>query len=139
MPPLREREGDVLLLACHFLAHYGAEAGRPQVRFHRDAVQALQRAGWPGNVRELINRVRRALVVTDGLEITAADLGFEGDRHDPMPSLREVRARAESRCIEEALRRHAFRKCETARALGISRTRLYELMRSHGLLDPPSE
>jgi two-component system NtrC family response regulator len=138
LPRLVERGEDVLLLARHFLERFGIELGRPALGFSEDAIEALRGADWPGNVRELINRVRRALVVADGREITAVDLGFASREPGPVISLREARRKGEAHCIERALRRHGGRKRETARALGISRTRLYELMRGYDILDGAS-
>jgi two-component system NtrC family response regulator len=135
LPRLVERGEDVLLLARHFLERFGVELGRPALGFSADAIAALRSADWPGNVRELINRVRRALVAADGPEIGAADLGFAQHEPDPVISLREARRQGETDCIARALRRHGGRKRETARALGISRTRLYELMRGYDILD----
>jgi two-component system NtrC family response regulator len=130
MPRLAERGDDIRLLAQHFLRHYAPDRGGAALGLSPDAVEALLSCPWPGNVRELINRVRRALIVTEGPQVTAADLGFEA-----VPKLRAARRRAEAHCIEDCLRRHSWRKRETAGALGISRTRLYELMRRSGIPD----
>jgi two-component system NtrC family response regulator len=130
MPRLAERADDIPLLAKHFLRHYAPDRGGAALGLSPDAVEALLSCPWPGNVRELINRVRRALIVTEGPQVTAADLGFEA-----VPKLRAARRRAEAHCIEDCLRRHSWRKRETAGALGISRTRLYELMRRSGIPD----
>jgi len=135
MPRLAERGDDIVLLAKHFLRHYGPDRGRAALGLSPDAAEALLSSPWPGNVRELINRVRRALIVTEGPLVTAADLGFDTPCGDPVPKLRAARRRAEALCIEDCLRRHGWRKRETAEALEISRTRLYELMRRDGIPD----
>jgi two-component system response regulator HydG len=74
IPPLREREDDVLILANHFAAKYAAESGRPAPRFDDETLQALRRYDWPGNVRELENVVQRLSVMMDGDAIRLPDL-----------------------------------------------------------------
>jgi len=73
MPALRERQGDVPLLAEHFLAQHCHEMGRER-RFSEEALAALRRYHWPGNVRELENAVERAVVLSKGPHIALADL-----------------------------------------------------------------
>src|SRR3546814_2525778 len=76
-PPLRERGGDIALIAAHALRHHAGEATRRIRGFAPCAQQAMQRYSWPGNVRELINRVRQAVVMCDGPCITARDLRLD--------------------------------------------------------------
>src|SRR3546814_20492143 len=70
-PPLRERGGDIALIAAHALPHHAGEATRRIRGFAPCAQQAMQRSSWPGNVRELINRGRQAAVICEGPRITA--------------------------------------------------------------------
>jgi len=134
LPPLRERGEDLILMARFFLERYAREAGKRLEGFTQDALDALLEARWPGNVRELVNRLRRAVVVADGPRIRASDLGFDPDRPRPeVPTLREARARADAEAIRAALRRKSWNKVDAARALGISRTQLYEFMRRYGI------
>ena len=79
MPPLREREADMLLLARHFLAHYAKEEGKAFTGFATDAENLLISYGWPGNVRQLQNVLRNAVVMHDGEQLTASML-------PPMPA-----------------------------------------------------
>ena len=74
LPSLRERRGDVLLLAEHFLQRYAAEANRQVLGFSAEATQRLRAYDWPGNVRELENAVERAVVLSRRPTIDAADL-----------------------------------------------------------------
>jgi two-component system NtrC family response regulator len=138
LPPLRERSGDVLLLADFYLQRYASEAGRPGCGFSEEAREALTRHSWPGNVRELINRVRRALVVADGSKVTAKALGLDATeaREARIERLRDARRTAEVDCIRAALRRTGWNKAEAARMLDISRTHVYELIRRHEIPDP---
>ena len=74
MPPLRERVGDVALLARHFLARYAAQYGRAPISLHDEALASLDTYDWPGNVRELENLIHREVVMGDGGEIRAIHL-----------------------------------------------------------------
>jgi DNA-binding NtrC family response regulator len=132
MPPLRERGEDVVLMARYFLQRYAKESAKPIRGFTPEAVDALLGHPWPGNVRELINRVRRAVVVAEGSLASPIDLGLKAFSGDPtLLTLREARREAEERCVRSALRRANWNKVEAARAIGISRTQLYELMARH--------
>ncbi len=71
LPPLKEREGDVVLLANAFLRKYGAENKKKLTGFTNEAVKALQDYPWPGNVRELENRLKRAVIMAEGNRIIA--------------------------------------------------------------------
>ena len=85
LPPLRDRSGDILMLADAFLSRYADEEGRASLQFSEDARQALLRHYWPGNVRELENLVRRCVVLADGEEIAASDLSLEQARSNYAP------------------------------------------------------
>jgi two-component system repressor protein LuxO len=74
MPPLRERDSDVLLLARHFLALYAEEEGKSFADFERESVEALTRYSWPGNIRELQNVLRNVVLFNDGTVVSAAML-----------------------------------------------------------------
>ena len=84
MPPLRERDDDVLLLARHFLAAYAAEEGKAFTDFDEEAVRALRRYPWPGNIRELQNVLRNAVLFNQGGLVTRAML----NRLDPTAAAR---------------------------------------------------
>lgn len=74
LPPLRERGGDVLLLARHFLDIFCSKKGRPPLELSPDAAKVLSSYTWPGNVRELVNFMERMSILTDGNIITPRDL-----------------------------------------------------------------
>src|SRR6267142_6485978 len=78
MPALRERDDDVILLGDHFVTEIGAKLGKGDPGLSRDAREALLGHPWPGNIRELQNAIERALIVSDGGLITAAQLGLTG-------------------------------------------------------------
>jgi two-component system response regulator FlrC len=77
IPPLRERPGDVPLLADHFLAHFSTRAGKKVCRFSEQAMHLLSRHPWKGNVRELANRVERAVLLADSEVVQDRHLGLE--------------------------------------------------------------
>ena len=130
MPALRDRGEDSLLIARVLLDGYARQAGKPITGFSRAALDTMRRHAWPGNVRELINRLRRAVTVAEGANLTPSDLGFEGvEPMVPACSLREARLRAEREAMGRALEQAGGNRSEAARMLGISRTQLYELMR----------
>jgi two-component system NtrC family response regulator len=134
IPPLRHRSEDILLIAQVLLRRYARECGRELRGFGAGAMEALWKCDWPGNVRELINRIRRAVVVTDGPLLSASDLGFEvGPIEAPMLTLRESKNRAEIDCIRGTLARCGGNRTRAARVLGISRSTLYELLDRHEL------
>jgi len=74
MPPLRDREGDILLLAHYFVNKFAAELGKNPPTFSNEALKNLHNYNWPGNVRELENVIQRLIVMTDGDSIDVADL-----------------------------------------------------------------
>ena len=102
LPPLREREDDVLRLAQHFLQRNSEIAGRPTPRLAPDAAMALTRYSWPGNVRELEHAIERAMVLHEGDVITAAALPPEVVAAAPMPSLPVISMPAHSMPVQSA-------------------------------------
>ena len=136
-PPLRERGGDIKLLARYALSLYKQDGARKLRGLSSDAIVALSNYPWPGNVRELINCVRRAVVMSEGRFITASDLGLPETDHGPAVTLAEIRAKAEKDAVEQALQRHGYKLSEAAAQLGISRATLYRLMNANRLHAEP--
>jgi two-component system NtrC family response regulator len=128
--PLRDRGEDVVLLAREFLQRHAGQTGRTKLVFAPDAVRAMTHYSWPGNVRELQNRVKRAVIMTDGSRVTAKDLELESDQGVAAPAitLRQAREHVERETIEQALKRNSGKITLAAADLGISRPTLYELM-----------
>jgi len=132
VPPLRERASDTVVLASFFLTRFAAEYGRAARGFSAAALAALRDHPWPGNVRELENRVKRAVVMTDGPLLSAADLGFAtvGEETQSL-TIRDARARAEREALQLALAQTGSNLSKAAKLLGISRPTLYDLMQQH--------
>jgi len=132
-PPLRERGKDIGLLAHCILERFKKDASRRVRGFAPDAIAAINTYAWPGNVRELINRVRRAIVMSDGRQIRAVDLELTEHAEEAPISLARAREAAERQAIELALLRHRGRLGDAAKELGISRVTLYRLLATHAL------
>ncbi len=135
IPPFRDREEGRLILARHLLAKYAKQQGRALVGFTDDANQAIETYSWPGNVRELENKIKGAVIMADGKQVTAADLGIDNDEAQDGGSLnlREVRQRAESKAIRVALMKNFGNISRTAEQLGVTRPTLYDLLNKYGL------
>src|SRR5512139_1374060 len=140
VPPLREREDDVELLACAYLDKYLAESRGVVRGFSRQAMTVMSNYEWPGNVRELINRVRQAVVLSENRVLTPRDLGLEKRvSSDGFLTLEDARSRAEQDAIRRALRRNQNNVTAAARQLGVSRATLYRVLErvSHAAGPPP--
>lgn len=137
IPPLRDRVGDAALLAHGFVRRFAAEQNRGAMALAEDAVRAIESHPWPGNVRELENCIKRVVIMADGQQIHADDIGLgepaapaeDGDGLD----LRRVRDDAEKRAVIAALARVNGNIVKAADVLGVSRPTLYDLMHRFGL------
>lgn len=132
-PPLRVRGRDIMRLADYMLQRHRGDSSHRIRGFTRCAIEAIHNYPWPGNVRELINRIRSAVVMTNGPLISAADLDLRAYTSLRPPTLAQARRQAERRMLEEALTRHPHRHADVAVELGISRATLYRLMIAHDL------
>lgn len=136
-PPLRDRQGDVELLAQALLNQFSWEAGGKVKGFSRQALRAMNQYAWPGNVRELMNRIRQGVVMAEHPYLTPEDLGMERRASDAgRATLDGARAKAEIEAIRSALRRCQHNVSEAARELGVSRATLYRLLKRYGLCGP---
>jgi two-component system, NtrC family, nitrogen regulation response regulator NtrX len=141
VPPLRDRQDDIPLLAEHFMALMAAEYGRRPKRLAPEAIGRLQHYAWPGNVRELRNIIERLMIMVPGDTITAQDLAFLGHddlqhRAGPVESsmpLSQAREQFEREYILQALAAHHGNISRTADALGVERSNLYKKMKAFGI------
>ncbi len=135
LPPLRDRREDIPLLAAHFLRQYAERYRKPIQNFEHPALQALLTYPWPGNVRELDHAVERAVLLAQGHQVRAADLGLrptphaEGAARVEEMSLEDV----ERMLIQKALSRHDGNVSHAAKSLGLSRSGLYRRIQKFGL------
>jgi two-component system nitrogen regulation response regulator NtrX len=147
VPPLRERRGDVPLLARHFLAAVSAEYGRRPKQLAPEALETLVAQPWPGNVRELRNTIERLVIMTadDRIEarhlpppLLSAAAGPAPAAAEPLPrgfaSLAEAREDFEKRYIWKKYQECGGNMSRTAEALQVERSNLYRKMKGYGLL-----
>ena len=135
IPPLRERVGDAALLAHAFVKRFASEHNRRSLTLAEDAVRAVEAHPWPGNIRELENCIKRAVIMADGNQITADDLGLSAPEAegDASLDLRTVRDEAEKKAVIAALARSNGNVLRAAELLGVSRPTLYDLMHRFGM------
>jgi DNA-binding NtrC family response regulator len=158
IPPLRQRGGDINLLANFFIRRFSAEMDQGDYRLSNQAMEAIHRYSWPGNVRELISKIRRAIVMADSPILSPRNLGLDeklvldSDREHPpsaaagpaagsgseeivrcsadshTATLEQMKARVEEQLVRESLGKHAQNVTSAARDLGVSRVTLYRLI-----------
>ena len=134
VPPLRKREGDILLLATAMLHRYAAESQKKVTGFNAQALRAVEAYHWPGNVRELENRIRRGVIMADGPRLTPEDLELaSSSTRSGGLKLREAREGLERDLIQRAMSRHQGNITQAAAELGISRPTLYDRMGKLGM------
>jgi two-component system NtrC family response regulator len=134
LPPLRDRDSDVRLLAQFFLSRFAAQVNKPNLVFDPDAIRALNRHTWPGNVRELENCIRRAVIMAEGKRVTAKDLELNASGLGPnVVTLKDAREAVERQMVQQALKKHGGKIAPAAVDLGLSRPTLYELMEKLGI------
>jgi len=143
LPPLRERKGDPILLARHFLQRFGRELRREVTSLSTEAGELITSYHWPGNVRELENVMERAVILCRGTVVTAQELALSL-RERPRRQSTSGEALAlppeginlldmEKQLILKALEQTKHNKSKTGKLLGLSRTQLRTRMRKHGL------
>jgi len=146
IPPLRDRQDDIILLARHFAAEIGRELRGREAELDPEAIAAIRKHHWPGNVRELENAIERACILSDSLILQPGDLGFgvNNDRTDETlhdldlsGTLSDVAHRAlelvERKKIAASLEANAENKSRTAEDLGISYKTLLNKIKDYGL------
>jgi two-component system NtrC family response regulator len=133
LPPLRDREEDIRLLAQYFLQRFTAQSNKTGLAMDQDALRALDRHPWPGNVRELENCVRRAVIMAEGKRLTVKDLELVPSKGSIMTTLKDARENLEREMIHTALRKYGSKIAPAAVELGISRPTLYDLMQKYGI------
>lgn len=134
LPTVKERTGDVLLLAKSFLNRFNEELGKSIRGFDKKAVAAIEAYDWPGNVRELESRIKRAIIMADNSYITLDDLELSPSDEEVMPfNLRQVRESAERQAIQRALLNTDDNISEAAKLLGVTRPTLYNFLEKYNI------
>jgi two-component system NtrC family response regulator len=133
LPPLRERNGDITLLAESILQRLAAEQEK-SLTFSRKALEAIEAYPWPGNVRELENKLNRAVIMAGGKQVTPEDLSLVGPyaEYEAM-GLYQAREAIERDLIERAITRNRGNLTRCAEELQIARSSLYEMIEKLGI------
>jgi DNA-binding NtrC family response regulator len=150
IPSLRERRGDIPLLADHFMRRYAKENEKGVDRITDDAMRILVNYAWPGNVRELENAIERAVVLSHGGPLTIEDFPLDLDGEEPssgnsgldfrpdgrtITPLKKALEGPEKEIIAATLASVNWNRQQAARLLDINRTTLFNKMRKYGLLE----
>jgi two-component system NtrC family response regulator len=135
IPPLRERDGDSIIIAQALLKTISQNMNRPNLSFSEDAMRAIKSYNWPGNVREVINKVKRAVIMADDKKVTAEDLELNtlSTGSEEALNLRKIRDDAERSAIIQAIQAAQNNMAQAARLLGITRPTLYNLTEKLGI------
>ncbi len=136
LPPLRERRGDIRLLAEFFLKKHSHELKRPGLSFSPTALGLLEQYDWPGNVREVENLLERAVVLASGDQIHAEDLALPASAvsaNGPVSTYQAQLDAAEKEMLRQVLRDHDGDKRAAARAIGMALSTLYAKLKRHQL------
>lgn len=130
IPPLRDRDGDVILLAKYFFNEFNEHHGGKLKGFSKDALLSMEEYAWPGNVRELQNRIKRAVIMSDEKYVTVADLELDTVPAERMNfSLTDAREKVERQAIHRAMSHTNGKVAPAAELLGVSRPTLYDLIK----------
>lgn len=141
VPPLRDRDNDVWLLAQHFIAEFSQRGGRTVTGLSESAAERLLDYDWPGNVRELKNAMERAVALTRQTRISVGDLPRKLRRYERPLSIQPGRGAADLESLETVEKRHILyalkvvegNKSKAARALGCDRKTLYRKLKAYGI------
>ena len=141
LPPLRDRQQDIMRLAGYFLEKYCKLMGRPLMTVNRQVLEVLEKYSWPGNVRELENLVERIIALSDGTVISCDDLpagivrgkqsssGVRIDLDETGVDMTAALAEIERTLIIQALKLSGGNRTRASMLLGINRTTMVEKIR----------
>ncbi len=133
VPPLREREGDKIVLARSLLHKYNEELNCSIKGFSPAAIDAIESYRWPGNIRELENKVKGAVIMADGKLLTPENLMLSTESPNMPINLRQVRSNAEKNAILRALNMTDNNISNAAKMLGVTRPTLYDLIKKYSI------
>jgi two-component system NtrC family response regulator len=132
LPPLRDREGDKILLARHMLTRMAKDQNSNITGFTPEATQAIESYAWPGNIREMENKIKRAVIMCEEKMIAPFDLAISTGE-DLSINLRQVRQNAEITAIQKAISMSDNNYSAAAKLLGITRPTLYDLLKKYNI------
>jgi transcriptional regulator with GAF, ATPase, and Fis domain len=119
LPPLRERDDDVVVIAKYLLSKFAEEFGSKAKGFTPAAVAGMKRFGWPGNIRELENKLKKAVVLADKTHIGPQDLDIRPEDFEPIMPLAQAKEEFQKQYINRILERNNGNRTKTARDLGV--------------------
>lgn len=140
LPPLRDRGEDISLLAQYFFKRFSKDYASKLKGFSHEAMEEICSYSWPGNVRELINKIKSAVLMSDGPYIQPSDLHLSKEsNHAGMhgKTLREIKEKVEREALLFALKKSRNNVSRASRELGVTRTTFYVLLKKHGLSQDP--
>ena len=146
LPPLREREDDILLMANLFIMRFSEMFKKRIKGLSASARRFVESYGWPGNIRELENRLQRAVIIAESPVLEIQDMGFAGSE-EPMAAssiwngmtLKDAKNSIEKHIIVSAMGKFRGNIAKTAEGLGVSRPTLYDLIKKHGIHNSSDE
>ena len=130
LPSLRERKGDVLLLAKHFIDQFAKENNLPKKSINEQAIKKLTSYSFPGNIRELKSIIDLAMVLSEGNQINPEDLSFQSNQFldnifRDEPTLREINLKA----VQFYLEKYNHNIQKVAGILDVGRSTIYRLLK----------
>ncbi|MFT6827648.1 MAG: two-component system response regulator HydG, partial [Roseivirga sp.] len=135
LPPLRDRQDDIILLAEHFVKVYCDKYRKERKKLAASTLKKLQKYSWPGNIRELQHAIERAIIMGEGNHLMPEDFFFLVQKQDAVGeaadnfNLDEV----EKNVILKAINKHGGNISKAAKELGLTRASLYRRLEKHGL------
>ena len=134
LPPLRERPGDIQLVARHYLRLYSAKYNKPELEIEKTALKKLELYSWPGNIRELQHAMERAVIMADGVSLTTEDFLLDKKPLTPIAAGDSLQKDdVEKQLIQKAVRKWEGNLTKAAEEMGMGRTTLYRKMKKYGL------
>lgn len=133
LPPLRERPGDIPLLARHYLGIYSTKYNKPKLEIEKTALKKLEVYPWPGNIRELQHTIERAVIMSDGPALTTGDLLLDKKPLQTTTGDTLQKDEMEKQLIQKAVRKWEGNLTKAADEMGMGRTTLYRKMKKYGL------
>ncbi|MCK5280922.1 MAG: sigma-54-dependent Fis family transcriptional regulator, partial [Cyclobacteriaceae bacterium] len=135
LPPLRERQEDIPLLADHFVEMYSKKYRKPTKTFSTNTIKRLQKYTWPGNVRELQHAIERAVIMSDSNNLSPEDFFFltNNPQADDINIENYNLESVEKSVIQKAINKHNGNISKAAKELGLTRASLYRRLEKHGL------
>ncbi|WP_320019391.1 sigma-54 dependent transcriptional regulator [Labilibaculum manganireducens] len=133
VPELRNRNGDVAVLAEYYLIKYAVKYNKENLRFAKNTIEKLMKYSWPGNVRELQHTIEKAVILTDNSELLAEEFLFKEKQINEMKNEAVSFEEMEKQLIRSAMDRHKGNMSQISKELGVTRPTLYHKIKKYDL------